>query len=180
MRERRPIEPAHPADRAFHRRRRAASLTVALGAVLATLLAARTDPSPQSRTAKELAGAYVIGADEGTLATLRLEPGGRFAFEWGACSARWAENEGRFEVSGSTLRLLGRRVAELHAGSPGLPAEWEIVETGGRVYLVPAPARAEFIAALKAGAEPRREAWGRFFLRDGDWTKDARPSATSR
>lgn len=58
-------------------------------------------------------------------------------------------------------------------GNPSTPLL--IVPWGGRLYLVEKSRLGEFCSAVKAGSEPRKQAWGQWFLRESDWNTEVPP-----
>src|SRR5438270_7328646 len=120
------------------------------------------------------AGEYYFGDARGVNGTLLLAPRSGFIFEWEGCLGLYDRNYG--------AAIEKRGVIELQCKFPNHPERgFEGVETklvpliwGERHYLIGASKLTEFCNAYNAGAEPRKEAQGRFSLRVGDEKKLAR------
>ena len=65
-----------------------------------------------------------------------------------------------------------------YRGRPGGDECWKvsIVRWGDRQYLVSDLELESFLGAVESGIEPRKSAYGKFFMRNGDWSKEVTTS----
>ena len=64
--------------------------------------------------------------------------------------------------------------------SPALPGpsmSLLVISWGERLYLVEGSSLGEFCRTVKAGVEPRKDLWGAWFLRQGDWSTKVEPGS---
>ena len=72
-----------------------------------------------------------------------------------------------------TVQLRCQLPNEYGKGWQGTPINFRPVRWGQRQYLIAAEECLDFCNAVNAHQEPRRERFGSFLLRDGDWEKPA-------
>lgn len=111
------------------------------------------------------AGGYYQGDGLGVNASLYLAPESGFAFIWTGCLGVYDRNHGTVEETDRGTLVLSPRYKNDEQGFRGFPPEVIPVRWGERRYLIAPGQLAEFGGG---SFEPRREAHGFFYLRDGD------------
>ena len=123
-----------------------------------------------------LAGDYYQGDGLGANLSLKLRASGSFAFTWAGCGGLYGENNGPAAVKSGVLRLAPTKPNQRdHFGTDTrfYPVRW-----GKRVYLLTAEDIPGFCNAVNLGEEPRKTAYGRFYLGEGQWKKPVKGSPT--
>ena len=154
------------------------ALDVCLGVIACIAMSCSEDPGP-SRLASPpsmdaLAGNYirqdrVLGLTE----SLMLTPDGHFIRKVESATGTWSY-EGSIEWQGDVLHLpraseiVGRGIID-----PEAEGSYRVVEWGDRTYLIEDLYLLRFCNAVNAGAEPRDDSPGSYFLRNGDWLEAA-------
>jgi hypothetical protein len=116
----------------------------------------------------EVVGSYYHGDGLGTNCTLTIEANGRFSYIWTGCLGVYEQGEGPAEMAGGRLVLHpeGNR-------SPRLKTRYIPVRWDERLYLIPEEQVPAFRTIVEKGDEPRTGPHGWFYLRRGDWDKQA-------
>lgn len=114
------------------------------------------------------AGSYYHGDGLGRNAGLDLAPQKGVAFSVSGDLGLYDLNYGEVAVEENILKF---SFALEHQDSINLSAEYVPVPWGDRVYLIPPQRMIEFCCEINAKKEPRKKAYGSFFLRREDWKK---------
>jgi len=117
------------------------------------------------------AGTYYYGDGLGVNARLTLAPQSGFVFIWTGCLGVYDRNFGDIvEVDHGHLKL-NPTFENLQQGFQGFAEELVPVTWGQRQYLIPVNNVVGFCDAVNSESEPRRDAYGSYFLRRGDEKK---------
>lgn len=119
---------------------------------------------------KEVAGDYYFGDGLGVNCTLKLTAAGKFSFQWRGCLGIYDENQGAFAVSNGVLKITPKK-SNVREGFRGTPTDFFPISWGSRLYLVPTNDIVKFCSDVNQGLEPRRGAWGLYYLRRDDRDK---------
>lgn len=128
-------------------------------------LAAVTEAAPI--VLGNLAGRYYYGDGLGVNRTLTIHPDGTFEYAWHGCLGLYASAQGRISVDGEGLVLEPSR----QEGEGGPSTRLRVVRWGERIYLLNEDELSGFANAINHEDEPRSDAHGLFYLRDGDWDR---------
>jgi hypothetical protein len=136
--------------------------------MLLTLLLALL-ASDQARNSV-VVGDYYQGDGTGVNWYLTLKSDSQYSFKWAGCLGEYAKSEGQWSMAGTQI--------ELHPGitvdmPERFPTAYEIVRWGERTYLVPSDELTDFCNLINQKLEPRNDAHGMVFLKDGDWNRKA-------
>jgi hypothetical protein len=113
-------------------------------------------------------GSYYYGDGLGMNFSLVVKPEGRFSFVWRGCLGVYGTNEGSAKVVNDHLILTPEQPNESR-GIKRIPTELIPVRWGERLYLVPNEAGKAFCFEVNKEREPRTNAHGDYYLREGDW-----------
>ena len=119
------------------------------------------------------AGEYFYGDHVGVNSTILLAPESGFVFEWRGCLGLYDRNYGTVKVRDKKLELHCELPNDPDNGFEGVATSLLPLKWGDRNYLLDASKIVEFCNAYNAGEEPRTEAGGFFFLKNGDENKTA-------
>ncbi|MFN7988640.1 MAG: hypothetical protein U0529_14285 [Thermoanaerobaculia bacterium] len=117
-----------------------------------------------------LAGSYYQGDGLGVNWRLELRADGAFLFRWEGCMGTYDEKSGTWRLADGVVRLSVAK--QTPNGMPEslalalVPVAW-----GSRVYLADPDEPQEFCNLINGGTEPRDNAHGLVFLREGDWKR---------
>ncbi len=123
-----------------------------------------------------IVGDYYFGDGLGINCYLHIKPEGRFSFLWRGCLGVYGKSEGLTRLVNDHL-ILAPDEPDAKPDDPtgfgGTSTDFVPVRWGDRLYLVPAKYGEAFSNQVNRGWEPRANAHGRFYLREGDWEKKA-------
>jgi hypothetical protein len=117
--------------------------------------------------ATDMAGDYYLGDGLGLNWSLSLDADHRFAFTWRGCLGLYGASAGEWRLDGDRLRLIAS--GEPEGMAKRAPLEYLVVRWGPRTYLVKADDVVDFCNQINRQWEPRDDAHGMVYLRDGDW-----------
>ncbi|HWY74315.1 MAG TPA: hypothetical protein VN281_01795 [Verrucomicrobiae bacterium] len=121
---------------------------------------------------RSVAGDYYFGDGTGVNCTLKLSSSGKFEFQWSGCLGIYDRNDGDFSIENEVLTIAAKK-PNIRKGFRGTPTVFFVISWGSRMYLVATNEIVEFCSAVNQRNEPRRGAWGDYYMRQGDWEKVA-------
>jgi hypothetical protein len=119
------------------------------------------------------AGEYYSGDGLGVSQTILVAPKAGYVFEWHGCLGLYDRNYGSVTEKGGRLTLSFAFPNPRNGMKAAISVEMIPLRWGERHYLLPADDVADFCNKVHQGWEPRRGAYGLFFLRRSDRDKPA-------
>jgi len=118
------------------------------------------------------AGRYYYGDGLGANVWLTLASENGFTVTWYGCLGLYDQNHGTVAMDGNHIKF--SFTFDMESGYIGNYASERIpIRWGERLYLIPTDGIVRFCNAINSGKEPRNGPHGQFFLRRGDWEKEA-------